>query len=59
MCPCNEIIKHLYICLHRELDIIPLLVRLLDHPDEDCQRNAAGALKNLSYGRFLDDNKVR
>ena len=42
----------------RELDIIPLLVQLLLHPDEDCHRNAAGALKNLSYGKYLDDNKV-
>jgi len=42
----------------RELDIIPLLVKQLEHPDEDCHRNAAGALKNLSYGRYLDDNKA-
>ena len=33
-------------------------MRLLDHADEDCHRNAAGALKNLSYGRYLDDNKA-
>nr|XP_047125279.1 uncharacterized protein LOC105849224 isoform X2 [Hydra vulgaris] len=42
----------------RELDIIPMLVKLLADDDEDCYRNAAGALKNLSYGRFLDDNKL-
>lgn len=42
----------------RELDIIPLLVKLLGHEDEDCHRNAAGALKNLSFGRFMDDNKL-
>ncbi|XP_065653552.1 uncharacterized protein LOC136071883 isoform X2 [Hydra vulgaris] len=41
-----------------ELDIIPMLVKLLADDDEDCYRNAAGALKNLSYGRFLDDNKL-
>ena len=41
-----------------ELDIIPLLVKLLQHDDEDCHRNAAGALKNLSYGQFGDVNKV-
>ena len=49
-------------CLHTfafsELDIIPLLVKLLQHDDEDCHRNAAGALKNLSYGQFGDGNKV-
>lgn len=42
----------------REFDIIPLLVKLLDHEDEDCHRNAAGALRNLSYGKFVNDNKV-
>ncbi|XP_066915341.1 uncharacterized protein [Clytia hemisphaerica] len=42
----------------REFDIIPLLVKLLDHEDEDCQRNAAGALRNLSYGKFVNDNKI-
>lgn len=42
----------------REVDIIPLLVQLLDHEDEDCHRNAAGALKNLSYGHFIEDNKM-
>ena len=35
-----------------------MLVKLLEHEDEDCHRNAAGALKNLSYGRYMDDNKV-
>ena len=34
-------------------------MKQLEHPDEDCHRNAAGALKNLSYGKYLDDNKVR
>ena len=50
----------MYFCIsyRRELDIIPILVKQLEHPDEDCHRNAAGALKNLSYGKYLDDNKV-
>ena len=42
----------------REFDIIPLLVKLLDEEDEDCHRNAAGALRNLSFGKFVNDNKV-
>jgi len=42
----------------REFDIIPLLVKLLGDEDEDCHRNAAGALRNLSYGKFVNDNKV-
>eukprot|EP00794_Sanderia_malayensis_P016932 gene16932-18639_t len=42
----------------QEMDIIPILVELLKHENEDVHRNAAGALKNLSYGKFLDDNKT-
>ena len=41
------------------MDLIPILVQLLDHADEDVHRNAAGALKNLSYGQYMDDNKVK
>jgi len=40
------------------IDIIPLLVELMTHEDRDCHGNAAGALKNLSYGKFVDDNKI-
>jgi hypothetical protein len=37
---------------------IPPLVALLSHPMLEVQRAACGALRNLSFGRANDDNKV-
>ncbi|CAB1346687.1 unnamed protein product, partial [Coregonus sp. 'balchen'] len=34
------------------------LVDLLDHKTLEVQRNACGALRNLVYGKAMDDNKV-
>ena len=34
------------------------LVDLLDHKALEVQRNACGALRNLVYGKAMDDNKV-
>lgn len=41
----------------RRLKGIPALVSLLDHPSKDVHHSACGALKNISYGRDLD-NKI-
>lgn len=37
---------------------IPPLVALLSHDMPEVQKAACGALRNLSYGRANDDNKV-
>ncbi|KAG7278714.1 hypothetical protein CRUP_023363 [Coryphaenoides rupestris] len=37
---------------------LPHLVDLLDHKVLDVQKNACGALRNLVYGKGLDDNKA-
>jgi len=41
----------------RALGGIPPLVALLNQDQPEVQRNAAGALRNLSYGRQNDENK--
>ncbi|KAK7582219.1 hypothetical protein V9T40_013664 [Parthenolecanium corni] len=41
----------------RALGGIPPLVKLLNHESPMVYRNAAGALRNLSYGRQNDENK--
>lgn len=42
----------------RALGGIPLLIELLNQEIPEIQRNACGALRNLSYGRQNDENKV-
>ena len=51
----NDVIKE----ETRQYGGIPLLVKLLDHPNPEIVRNACGCLKNLAYGRENDENKVR
>lgn len=34
------------------------LVDLLDHKVVEVQRNSCGALRNLVYGKVMDDNKI-
>ncbi|XP_077549846.1 adherens junction protein p120 isoform X4 [Haemaphysalis longicornis] len=41
----------------RALGGIPLLIELLNQEFPEIQRNACGALRNLSYGRQNDENK--
>lgn len=41
----------------RNLNGIPILIRLLDSEQPEIQRNACGCLKNLSFGRENDENK--
>ena len=41
----------------RQLGAIPLLLNLLSTDTLEVQRNACGALRNLSYGRRNDENK--
>ena len=41
-----------------ELGGIPILVRLLDHELEEVHRGAAASLRNLSYSKSRDENKV-
>jgi hypothetical protein len=57
MCTCVEC---LYFHFTRGLDGIPPLVELLHSDYPEVQKNACGALKNLSYGRGPTgtDNKV-
>ena len=43
---------------HRELGGIPILVRLLDHDLDEVHRSAAACLRNLSYSKARDENKV-
>lgn len=42
----------------RELKGIPKLVKLLGSDVTDIQKNACGCLKNLSFGKENDNNKV-
>ena len=42
----------------RSLGGIPPLIELLNQDIPEIQRNACGALRNLSYGRQNDENKV-
>ena len=42
----------------RSLGGIPVLVELLSNEIPEVHRNACGALRNLSYGRANDENKV-
>ncbi|KAJ7392242.1 hypothetical protein OS493_013620 [Desmophyllum pertusum] len=42
----------------RELGGIPILVRLLDHDLEEIHRSAAACLRNLSYSKARDENKL-
>ena len=46
-----------YLCC-RLLGGIPALVELVNNEIPEVQRAACGALRNLSYGRANDDNKV-
>lgn len=43
---------------NRELGGIPILVRLLDHDLEEIHRSAAACLRNLSFSKARDENKV-
>ena len=45
-------------CFDSELGGIPILVRLLDHELEEVHRAAAASLRNLSYSKSRDENKV-
>lgn len=45
-------------CYSRSLGGIPPLIELLNQDIPEIQRNACGALRNLSYGRQNDENKV-
>ncbi|XP_070565789.1 catenin delta-2-like isoform X28 [Ptychodera flava] len=42
----------------RGLDGIPPLVELLSHPIPEIHRSACGALRNISYGKQNEENKV-
>lgn len=42
----------------RSLGGIPPLIELLHQDIPEIQKNACGALRNLSYGRKNDENKV-
>lgn len=42
----------------RELGGIPILVRLLDHDSDEVHRSAAACLRNLSYSKARDENKL-
>lgn len=44
--------------IYRELGGIPKLVRLLSSDVPDIQKNVCGCLKNLSFGKENDENKV-
>jgi len=46
------------ISFNSELGGIPILVRLLDHELEEVHRAAAASLRNLSYSKSRDENKV-
>ena len=46
------------ISFNSELGGIPILVRLLDHEQEEVHRAAAASLRNLSYSKSRDENKV-
>ena len=52
------IVKLLSFSFNSELGGIPILVRLLDHELEEVHRSAAGSLRNLSYSKSRDENKV-
>jgi hypothetical protein len=43
----------------RALGGIPVLVELVANPVPEVHRSACGALRNLSYGKANDENKVR
>jgi len=47
---------HLFFC--REFGAIPVLINQLNYPEMKVQLAVLGALRNLSYGRLNDDNKV-
>ena len=47
------------ICYHRNLGGIPALVELVKNEIPEVHRAACGCLRNLSYGRSNDENKVR
>ena len=44
--------------MYREFGAIPVLITQLNYPDLKVQLAVLGALRNLSYGRLNDDNKV-
>jgi hypothetical protein len=47
----------LFIC--RALGGIPSLIELLNNELPEVHKNASGALRNLSFGKNNDENKVR
>lgn len=51
---------HHLICLPQvgRLGGIKHLVDLLDHKAVEVQKNSCGALRNLVYGKAMDDNKI-
>ncbi|XP_029025409.1 splicing regulator ARVCF isoform X2 [Betta splendens] len=53
LCYENDRIKHEV----RQLNGVPILVELLDHPKAEVHRKACGALRNISYGKD-HNNKI-
>lgn len=53
LCYENDRIKHEV----RQLNGVPILVELLDHPKPEVHRKACGALRNISYGKD-HNNKI-
>ena len=56
--PLGLILMFVVLGVVRELGGIPILVRLLDHEAEEVHRSAASCLRNLSYSKERDENKV-
>ncbi|UYV69412.1 PKP4 [Cordylochernes scorpioides] len=57
LCQTSEVAVLLDCWLLRALGGIPPLVELLNQDIPEIQKNACGALRNLSYGRQNDENK--
>lgn len=45
--------------IYRQFGGIPALVRQIRNPDSRVQLAVLGALRNLSYGRANNDNKIQ
>ena len=45
-------------CVCRSLGGIPILVELLGNPTPDIHKCACGALRNISFGKANEENKV-
>ena len=54
----NIIMVTIPLTMYREFGAIPVLINQLNYPDLKVQLAVLGALRNLSYGRLNDDNKV-